>query len=132
MPSNRVTAANDSEKPIRISMEYNIRPTWEDLVDREAQKNLISVTCHAYSVHDEHSVDQTKVCLCGRLARCHSFDDVAKRQEPNVTFGRKYLSRQKLIVYGQLHNGSKVRNIFITIQVTILYCETRPKKNVLV
>ncbi|CAF4372997.1 unnamed protein product, partial [Rotaria sordida] len=107
MSLNRVGAINDGQTSTRIDIDNN-KPTWKDLIDKETESNeLISVTCHAYSTNNRETDDQTKVCPCGRLARCHSFDGSAKMQDANATFSRKFVTKQKLTVYGQLNNGAQ-------------------------
>ncbi|CAF1301627.1 unnamed protein product [Rotaria sordida] len=112
MSLNRVGDINDGQTSTRIDIDNN-KPTWKDLIDKETESNeLLSVTCHAYSTNNRETDDQTKVCPCGRLARCHSFDGLAKMQDANATFSRKFVTKQKLTVYGQLNNGAQAsRNI---------------------
>ncbi|CAF1001217.1 unnamed protein product [Rotaria sordida] len=112
MSLNRVGAINDGQTSTRIDIDNN-KPTWKDLIDKETESNeLLSVTCHAYSTNNRETDDQTKVCPCGRLARCHSFDGLEKMQDANATFSRKFVTKQKLTVYGQLNNGAQAsRNI---------------------
>ncbi|CAF1336004.1 unnamed protein product [Rotaria sordida] len=112
MSLNRVGAINDGQTSTRIDIDNN-KPTWKDLIDKETESNeLLSVTCHAYSTNNRETDDQTKVCPCGRLARCHSFDGLAKIQDANAAFSRKFVTKQKLTVYGQLNNGAQAsRNI---------------------
>ena len=117
MPANRVDAGNDTQTSTSINVDKK-RPTWKDLVGTEVKTNeLISVTCHAYSAKDRETVDQSNVCPCGRLMRSHSFDGMAKPQK-SKTFGQKFLSQQKLTVYGQLTNEARVRNTLILISTS--------------
>ncbi|CAF1528136.1 unnamed protein product [Rotaria sp. Silwood1] len=86
MSANRVGAINNNQTSTCIDIENN-KTTWKDLIDKEAEsKELLDATCHAYSTNDREIDDQTKVCPCGRLARCHSFDGSASRNILYTTF----------------------------------------------
>ncbi|CAF4975808.1 unnamed protein product [Rotaria sp. Silwood1] len=114
MSANRVTAQNGTQPSTNIVME-DPELTWKNLVDKEIKaKKLIGVTCHAYSTNDQKIVDQTKICPCGRLARDHSFDGSAERQDENAIFGPKFVTKQDLTVYGQLNNRARVRVWLLT------------------
>ncbi len=58
-------------------------PTWEELIlDLTINNKLRSRTCKIYNQKAQFLPnDQDKVCPCGRLVRCHSFNGISLQSE---------------------------------------------------
>ncbi|CAF1493524.1 unnamed protein product [Adineta ricciae] len=109
MSTNRVKTINENQAQTMLDMEQQ-KPKWVHLVsDAIKNENWKSKTCHAYSIKDRTTTNQTEPCLCGRLPRAHSFDgtpnkDLLKSKKFNR---QKFLVQKELTVYGQISNGAK-------------------------
>jgi hypothetical protein len=114
MSGTRVCPTNDNQTHTSIDMGHN----WKYLIDEEMKNGeFMSITCHLYSTKDKNIKDQEKKCPCGRFARSHSFVVPPEGQEADAIVDKEQsLSKQKLTVYGQLSNESKVRSIFIKVR----------------
>jgi hypothetical protein len=89
-------------------------PTWEELIlDLTKNNKLKSRTCKIY---DRQAwflpKDPHKVCPCGRLVRCHSFDGISLQSEaakgrnyawtPPISFKPAVSTAAPLTVFGRL------------------------------
>ena len=83
---------------------------------------LVGATCHVYSTSVDEPNDPMKKCPCGRLARRHSFQGTARRDEHaaknNFTEDDFVTLVKPLTAYGQLgqfSNGARVCSIITTV-----------------
>jgi hypothetical protein len=123
MPSNRVGNVNSKRYSI-LSLAESGKRTWKELVEDKMKTNesLVGATCHVYSTSVDEPNDQKKICPCGRLARRHSFEGEAQRDEhaAKTTFtDNDFVTVVKpLTAYGQLRqfsNGARVCSIIIIV-----------------
>lgn len=93
-----------------MSARLQKKKTWKELVDEQKEKDkLKGATCHIYSDKLENGVDKDTQCICGRLARRHSFIGNPKSNYRNA---KKWNSKLAAVVdvteYGQISNGARV------------------------
>jgi len=114
MLCNRVANTTTQQEPTCISVEKN-GPIWkwETDIDDEVKRALKVFTCSAYSLADKDINDREKRCPCGRLARRHSFNGTAKRQDAKGQFSAKYVDPLNYTMYGLLDNGSKFIRYYV-------------------
>ncbi len=84
--------------------------TWKELVREQVEKGkLKGATCAVYSTKPDETVGEKTRCICGRLAREHSF--IGKPKE-KFRAAQKWVDSLAASVnvteYGQLDNGARV------------------------
>ncbi|CAF3675629.1 unnamed protein product [Rotaria sp. Silwood1] len=100
-----------------VSSEDNVSPprgakkkmTWKELVKEQADKdNLKGATCAVYSENGDDTVNKETQCICGRLARQHSFIGQPKTKFRNAQRWIPQLAIEVDVThYGQLENGAR-------------------------
>ena len=87
------------------------KPTeWEKLVKKEVlDGTLKGRTCRIYSAAMNRSSDEETRCVCGRLARRHSYTGVPETTYQNSQrWESRFAVEVDLTTYGLLENGARV------------------------
>jgi hypothetical protein len=106
-----------SEDNASTRFKSRMKKSWEELVAEQAKKKkLVGATCPIYSKQEEDTVDQTTLCVCGRLASRHSFTGKPKEKFRKAEkWGLKLAEAVSLTEYGQMNNGARVCNYLIQV-----------------
>jgi hypothetical protein len=93
------------------------RMSWSTIVEKEVRKGKLKVKkCSCYSTPSNRNLNVETKCICGRLAREHSF-----RGEPQIKFQNakkwtpKLATLENVTVYGELRSGARVCKSLIII-----------------
>ncbi|CAF2077519.1 unnamed protein product [Rotaria magnacalcarata] len=105
MASNNIRTGENVRTPIGRSTTL----TWKERVEAyTANDELSGVTCAVYSTRDAKNVNQNTKCICGRLARLHSYDGDSKIQfRQSKKWVADLADVTPITVYGQLSNGAR-------------------------
>jgi len=96
------------------SQEKHEHLSWMELIRQSARNNeLFGSTCHLYSKAQANDtrLDSKQRCLCGRLARKHSFDGTSRTELLNKSkeWGKfTHACEAPVTVFGILQNKTKV------------------------
>ncbi|CAF3395770.1 unnamed protein product [Rotaria socialis] len=105
MASNNNRAGENVRTPIGRSTTL----TWKERVERYAANDELSgITCAVYSTRDANDFNQKTKCICGRLARLHSYEGEPKKElRKSRKWGTELAGVTPMTVYGQLSNGAR-------------------------
>jgi len=91
--------------------------SWNAIVEQEIRKGELKVyKCSCYSTPSNQSLNDEIKCVCGRLARKHSFTGKPKTQFQNAKkWTPKLATLEDVTVYGELRHGARVCKCLIII-----------------
>ena len=120
MTSNAETNENDTF-PLSENFCVVKRNRWEILVEKQVKEgHLKARKCSCYSAISEENLDADLLCICGRLARRHSFTGDAKVEYRKAQkWTSKLTTEEDITVYGQLNNGARVCRYLIIVSYLI-------------
>jgi len=83
---------------------------WRTIVEQEIRKGKLKVRkCSCYSASTNENLNDETKCICGRLARRHSFTGEPKTEYRTAKkWVAKLATEEDVTVYGQLRSGARV------------------------
>ena len=101
----------DNDQPSLPTPRLPKEHTWQELVQSQVKNGKLKCrTCKVYSTAVGDTVDEKTRCVCGRLARRHSFTG-----KPETQYQTALKWRQKQLaavvdatIFGQMKNGARV------------------------
>lgn len=101
----------------------SIQTLWEQHVEEQVQKDKLKCrTCKAYSTTVDNTIDEEIRCVCGRLARRHSFTGKAETEYQNAQKWRPKLAAVvDVTIYGQMKSGARVCSHLRTVLYKSMY-----------
>lgn len=95
---------------------------WEKLINKEVVKGTLKGrTCKIYSAKLSSTVDRDARCVCGRLARRHSYTGDPKTEyQGSQKWKLEFAAEVDVTIYGQLANGARVCDCFRTVSDIVI------------
>jgi hypothetical protein len=100
----------DEDPSLAPNSRTSTQISWQSLVEEQITEGKLKVRkCSCYSALELENLDDKIICICGRLAREHSFTGrVQEVYRDAAKWQPRIACDQDVTVYGQLGKGARV------------------------